>query len=170
MSDIVKGVSDLLASLVEIIKGIFVTIFNVAEGSIKAVLGLFKNIFNMAEGIVGFIIGMDPDRAHKRTGSLTGDRKHLHSRHLGRGVLWIYPVPATPGQPTCAHLESGDGQDQIEARARQEMQSATVECKNMPVQEHTLRAGNKQGTAQVEFGLGTLAVVKRQRQTGKTMV
>jgi len=57
MSDIVKGISNLLASLFEIIKGIFTTALHVAEGAVSAVVGLIKNVFNMAEGIVGFIIG-----------------------------------------------------------------------------------------------------------------
>jgi phage-related protein len=69
MSDIVKGVGNLISSIVEIIKGIFgtffnvirgifVTVFNVFEGALNAVIGLVKNTFNLAEGAVGFIIGM----------------------------------------------------------------------------------------------------------------
>jgi len=57
MSDLAKGVSHLFASIVEIIKGIFTTAFQIFEGAINTVIGLFKNVFNLAEGIVGFIIG-----------------------------------------------------------------------------------------------------------------
>ncbi|KIW68659.1 hypothetical protein PV04_04587 [Phialophora macrospora] len=68
MSDIVKGIGNLITSIVEIIKGIFgtffnvirgifVTVFNVFEGALNAVVGLVKNTFNLAEGVVGFLIG-----------------------------------------------------------------------------------------------------------------
>ncbi|KAJ9616994.1 hypothetical protein H2200_000715 [Cladophialophora chaetospira] len=68
MSDIVKGIGNLFASIAEIfkgifstifdvIRGIFVTIFNLFQGAINAVIGLVKETFNLAEGAVGFIIG-----------------------------------------------------------------------------------------------------------------
>ncbi|KIX98664.1 uncharacterized protein Z520_05965 [Fonsecaea multimorphosa CBS 102226] len=57
MSDIAKGVSNLVASIFEIIKGIFVTVYNVFEGALNAVIGLLKNTFNLAEGVLGFLIG-----------------------------------------------------------------------------------------------------------------
>ncbi|KIW29797.1 uncharacterized protein PV07_05585 [Cladophialophora immunda] len=57
MSDIAKGVSNLVASIFEIFKGIFVTVFNVFEGALNAVIGLLKNTFNLAEGVLGFLIG-----------------------------------------------------------------------------------------------------------------
>ncbi|ETI24638.1 hypothetical protein G647_04007 [Cladophialophora carrionii CBS 160.54] len=68
MSDIAKGVGNLITSIVEIIKGIFgtfinaiqgifVTVFNVFQGALNAVIGLVRNTFNLAEGAVGFIIG-----------------------------------------------------------------------------------------------------------------
>lgn len=67
MSDIAKGVGDLVTSIVEIIKGIFTTIFHVFEGAFNAIIGVFKGMFNLTEGILGFIIGKlslsgrDPD-------------------------------------------------------------------------------------------------------------
>ncbi|OCT52619.1 hypothetical protein CLCR_11014 [Cladophialophora carrionii] len=68
MSDIAKGVGNLITSIVEIIKGIFgtfinviqgifVTVFDVFQGALNAVIGLVRNTFNLAEGAVGFIIG-----------------------------------------------------------------------------------------------------------------
>jgi len=57
MSDIVKGIQHLIASLFDIIKGIFTTALHVSEGAVSAVVGLIKSVFSMAEGIVGFIIG-----------------------------------------------------------------------------------------------------------------
>lgn len=57
MSGIISGLNNLVASIFEIIKGIFVTIFNVFEGALNAVIGLIRNTFNLAEGVVGFIIG-----------------------------------------------------------------------------------------------------------------
>ncbi|KAK5463026.1 hypothetical protein LTS15_002738 [Exophiala xenobiotica] len=57
MSDIAKGVGNLFAAVVDIIKGIFATVFNVFQAAISTVIGLFKNVFNLAEGVVGFIIG-----------------------------------------------------------------------------------------------------------------
>lgn len=57
MSDIAKGVGNLITSIVEIIKGIFTTIFHVFEGAFNAILGVFKGMFNVTEGILGFIIG-----------------------------------------------------------------------------------------------------------------
>jgi phage-related protein len=58
MSDIAKGVGNLFASVLEIIKGLFTTAFNLFEGALNAVIGLIKNTFNLAEGVLGFIIGM----------------------------------------------------------------------------------------------------------------
>merc|ERR1712000_394260 len=57
MSDIAKGVGNLFAAVVDIIKGIFATVFNLFQTAINTVIGLFKNVFNLAEGVVGFIIG-----------------------------------------------------------------------------------------------------------------
>ncbi|EXJ93989.1 hypothetical protein A1O1_02382 [Capronia coronata CBS 617.96] len=57
MSDLAKGVGNLFASVVEIIKGIFTTILHLFEGAVNTVIGLFKSVFNLAEGVVGFIIG-----------------------------------------------------------------------------------------------------------------
>ncbi|KAH0841860.1 hypothetical protein FOPE_07132 [Fonsecaea pedrosoi] len=57
MSEIVKGVSNLFASVFEIITGIFITAFNIFEGALDAVIGLLKNTFNLAEGVLGFLIG-----------------------------------------------------------------------------------------------------------------
>lgn len=65
MSDIAKGVGNLFTSVLEIIKGIFTTIFSVFEGAVSTVIGLFKNVFNLAEGVVGFIIGMWSQRAEE---------------------------------------------------------------------------------------------------------
>jgi hypothetical protein len=57
MSDIAKGISNLFASVFEIVKGLFTTAFNLFEGALNAVIGLIKNTFNLAEGVLGFIIG-----------------------------------------------------------------------------------------------------------------
>ncbi|EXJ92239.1 hypothetical protein A1O3_00789 [Capronia epimyces CBS 606.96] len=57
MSDLVKGIGNLLASIVDIIKGLFVTVFHLFEGAVNTVIGVFKGVFNLAEGVVGFIIG-----------------------------------------------------------------------------------------------------------------
>lgn len=57
MSDIAKGLGDLVTSIVEIIKGIFTTIFNVIQGALNAILGVFKGMFNLTEGVLGFVIG-----------------------------------------------------------------------------------------------------------------
>jgi hypothetical protein len=57
MSDIAKGLGDLITSIVEIIKGIFTTIFHVFEGALNAILGVFKGMFNLTEGVLGFVIG-----------------------------------------------------------------------------------------------------------------
>ncbi len=57
MSDIAKGVGNLFASVVEIIKGIVTTIFGLFQGALNAAIGLLKNVFNLAEGVLGFIIG-----------------------------------------------------------------------------------------------------------------
>ncbi|KAL2413215.1 hypothetical protein ABEF95_004293 [Exophiala dermatitidis] len=57
MSDIAKGVGNLFASVAEIIRGIFATIFGLFGHAINTVIGLFKGVFNLAEGAIGFIIG-----------------------------------------------------------------------------------------------------------------
>jgi hypothetical protein len=68
MSDIAKGVGNLFAAVVDIIKGIFATVFNVFQAAINTVIGLFKNVFNLAEGVVGFIIG-ESSKLHRASSS-----------------------------------------------------------------------------------------------------
>lgn len=57
MSDIAKGFGDLITSIVEIIKGIFTTIFHLFEGVLNTIVGVFKGMFNLTEGVLGFVIG-----------------------------------------------------------------------------------------------------------------
>ena len=85
MSDIAKGVGNLFASVVEIIKGIFATIFNVFQGALNAVIGLFKSVFGLFEGVLGFIIGMSFSHASRELKSHT-DAGQETSSSLG---LWL---------------------------------------------------------------------------------
>jgi phage-related protein len=57
MSDIIKGFSNLIASIVEIFKGVFSTAFGAVESALGLVVGIFRNLFNVAEGFIGFILG-----------------------------------------------------------------------------------------------------------------
>lgn len=57
MSDIIKGFSNLVASIFEIFKGFLTTVFGAVESALGLVVGIFRNLFNVAEGFVGFILG-----------------------------------------------------------------------------------------------------------------
>ena len=112
MSSIVTGISNLVASVFEIIQGLFVTVFNVFEGALNAVIGLIKNTFNLAEGVLGFVIGkayvfQRPELVSDST------RKHLHHRNIVRSLFWIPIASATPGQATSTDLEDSYGQNQL---------------------------------------------------------
>jgi phage-related protein len=61
MSDIVKGIGNLFASLFEIITGVIGTAINAVTSTISAVIdvfiGIITNLFNIAEGVAGLILG-----------------------------------------------------------------------------------------------------------------
>jgi hypothetical protein len=116
MSDIAKGVGNLFAAVVDIIKGIFATVFNVFQAAINTVLGLFKNVFNLAEGVVGFIIGKIPDLQRASPSSSANKcRQYLHHWHIVRSVLRIYTVSTTSRQKPSSAFESGNKEDLVRA-------------------------------------------------------
>ena len=61
MSEIIKGISNLFASIFQVLEGTIKTIVNTIIGAISTVLdviiGLFKSLFSLAEGVVGLVIG-----------------------------------------------------------------------------------------------------------------
>ena len=116
MSDIAKGVGNLFAAVVDIIKGIFATVFNVFQTAINTVIGLFKNVFNLAEGVVGFIIGKISQLQRDPASSCANIRRqYLHHWHIVRSVLRISIVPTTSRQKPCSHFESGNKEDFVRA-------------------------------------------------------
>lgn len=118
MSDIAKGVSHLFASIVEIIKGIFSTVFHVFEGALNAVIGLFKSVFNLAEGVVGFIIGMPSTcSSGDSRGEADCDREPLHHWNAVCRLFRVRLISTTSGQTARPDLESRDGQEQMKKNA-----------------------------------------------------
>lgn len=57
MSSIVKGVGDLIGSVLEIFKGIISTIVGLFQGVLNLFADLIKNVFGAAEGLIGFVLG-----------------------------------------------------------------------------------------------------------------
>lgn len=61
MSEIIKGISNLFASIFQVLEGTIKTIVNTIIGAISTVLdviiGLFKSLFSLAEGVIGLVIG-----------------------------------------------------------------------------------------------------------------
>lgn len=74
MSDIVKGLGDLIGSILEIFKGIVTSIINIFQSVLGLFTDLIKNVFGAAEGIIGFILGkffiLAPDTAVQRCSML----------------------------------------------------------------------------------------------------
>ena len=57
MSAIVKGVGDLVASVVEIFKGLIEGIFTLIQTAFSTVASLIGSFFDLFQGLVGFILG-----------------------------------------------------------------------------------------------------------------
>lgn len=61
MSEIIKGLANLVQSFFQIIYGTISTVVSTIVGTVEAafrfVIGLFQSVFNVSEGIVGLIIG-----------------------------------------------------------------------------------------------------------------
>jgi phage-related protein len=69
MSAIVKGVGDLIGSVMEIFQGIISTIVGMFSSVLHLFTDLIKNIFGAAEGLIGFILG-EFLRSNKGTGCI----------------------------------------------------------------------------------------------------
>jgi hypothetical protein len=119
MSDIVKGVGNLFASIFEIFKGIIVGIFNIFEGALNAVIGLVKNTFNLAEGVIGFLIGVSQSQETTSTTLLINNRQLLHLGHSRCRVLWVSTAPAAPGQAASSYLKDSHWKDSVKQKLRQ---------------------------------------------------
>lgn len=57
MSSIAKGFGDMIASIVEIFKGIIGAIFSTIQSVFALIASVFTSFFDMFEGLVGFILG-----------------------------------------------------------------------------------------------------------------
>jgi hypothetical protein len=70
MSDIVKGLGNMVASIFQVIQGAITTVVNVIVTAFQSVFDVivstFKGVFNLAEGVVGLVVGkVTPTRGTK---------------------------------------------------------------------------------------------------------
>ncbi len=117
MSAIVKGLGDLVGSILEIFKGILSTIV----GAFQTVLNLFanviKNLFSATEGILGFILGQYTLMRERNSAACmmltrTCCRQHLPHRSYCGGLLCVRALPVASGQA----CEGRQQEDQLRKR------------------------------------------------------
>jgi hypothetical protein len=84
MSDIVKGIGNLIASIFQVIEGAVSAVVNTVVTAFQAVfnviVGAFKSVFSLAEGVVGLIVG--------KSISMFGTASHKHACCRGRFDTW----------------------------------------------------------------------------------
>ena len=101
MSAIVKGVGDLVASVVEIFKGLIEGIFTLIQTAFSTVASLIGSFFDLFQGLIGFILGKFISNTTLWSSipeKLTCRRQHFHYRNAGRGLLCLCVVPSSTGQ------------------------------------------------------------------------
>ena len=106
MSAIVKGVGDLIGSVMEIFQGIISTIVGMFSSVLNLFADLIKNIFGAAEGLIGFILGefCAPTRHgwYRDYANTPASRQHCHYWGDRRRLRYLCYISATTGQ-------AGDG-------------------------------------------------------------
>lgn len=108
MSAIVKGVGDLIGSVMEIFQGIISTIVGMFSSVLNLFADLIKNIFGAAEGLIGFILGeflrsnKDTDWIETNYANTPASRQHRHYWGDRRRLRYLCYISATTGQ-------AGDG-------------------------------------------------------------
>lgn len=110
MSSIVKSLSDVFSSLVELVWSFFTTAGELVQKTasfalkfVSEIVELFANFFrglvDLAGGIVGFVLGKSLLRTWIHDAStLMICRQRPHARCPRCGRLWFLAVPAQPGQ------------------------------------------------------------------------
>jgi hypothetical protein len=112
MSSIIKSLSDVVSSLVELVWSFFTTAADLVQETVGFVLkfateildlfvNFFKGLVDLAGGIVGFVLGKShPEAAVARSQSqrLTIGRQCPHAWCPGCSHLWFLAVSAQPGQ------------------------------------------------------------------------
>lgn len=108
MSSIIKSLSDVFTSLLELVWSFFTTAGDLVQETASFVLkfcseiidlfvNFFKGLVDLAGGIVGFVLGKLPLHFITMV-MLIDNRQRPHARCSRSGRLWFLAVPAQPGQ------------------------------------------------------------------------
>lgn len=123
MSSIIKSISDVFTSLVELVWSFFTTAGDLVQKTASFVLkffsevldllvNFFRGLIDLAGGIVGFVLGGLLGHVCINSGQVLIDcRQHSHAWRPCGHRLWLLAVPAQPGQ----HRQGGQQEAQLDA-------------------------------------------------------